>query len=499
MGTYRQTLSGGSHVQLATWDDMQPPVHGPDLQQRTWNPDASRTGLAFYDSTVHYMRNDWASAHMDVVPVSAGQHNLLLYRNRESDTWHTAEALDIDHERPWKQHLQDVGTVSMADAQQAYNDVSNLRALPGVINRARNSAERALAQGLDSDAWRNWSDQHFRYDPNEAHPAFDPQRDAARRTATTLNQPWTLDDGRSTLSFDTRVQGKWFEHQLSQHYAGSVEMVSDEDGSRRNVHLFQCPATRQLVTRDAFDIDHVRPFEDVARERIEQAGGSISKAEALNLYNDTSNLRLVSRSANCSHEWELDAQGEYRDREAPETDEDRAFIEHGPVTEEDQHALDDLRGMLDRNAHPPRTFGDDAPVHTPQVHYRLNDARNPDHALFGQARQQMGVLNGQHGWNLGEQQLDNASAALTVAAKQNHLPAIDSVLFQQPDKLFAVRGQGEAMQWAGVDARAAIDKPIAVSSREAREIAPTVQAPPIAQVQSMDVDVQPMQIGRHGH
>lgn len=495
MGTYRHPLSGGTEVQLATWDQMRPPVHGLELQQRAWNPNDSRTSLEFYESTVNYMRNDWARDNMDVIQVSAGQHNLLLYRNRESDTWHSAEALDIDHVQPWKQHLQDVGTRSMADAQAAYNDVSNLRTLPGVINRARTSAERALEQGTDSQAWRDWSSRHFDFDPNAAHPPFDPQHDGARRTSVTRDQNWSLADGRAGLSFDTRVSGKWFENQLSQCYVGSVPITGD-NGYARQVPLFQCPATRQLVTRDAFDIDHVQPFEDVARLRLQQSGGSISKADALDLYNDTSNLRLVSRSANCSHEWELDAHGEYRDREyeAPETAEDRAFIDHSPISPEDQRALDMLPELLDRNP-PPRQsmFDADAPVHHPQVRYALSDARNPDNDLFVQARQQVGALKDQHGWTMGQRELDNVSAALVVAAKQNQLASIDAVIYQQPDKLFATRGQGEAMQWAGVDTTA-MNKLMSQSSREASEVArtPSIGNAPV-QNNAMQVDSQPQQ------
>lgn len=55
MGIEQHRLSGGGQVHLATWDDLRPTAHGPELQTRAWNPNASRTGLAFYDSTVHYM------------------------------------------------------------------------------------------------------------------------------------------------------------------------------------------------------------------------------------------------------------------------------------------------------------------------------------------------------------------------------------------------------------------------------------------------------------
>lgn len=498
MGTYKQTLSSNKAVELATWEGTQPPVHGPDLQSRAWNPNDSRTGLAFYDSTVHYMRNDWARQNMDVEPVRVGNQDLLLFRNRESDTWHTAEALDIDHVQPWKQHLGDLGTRSMADAHQAYNDVSNLRALPAVINRARTSAERALEQGVDSPAWQKWSKDHFHYDPDAPHPAFDPSRDGARRT-TTRDQDWTLEDGRKGLSFDTRVEGKWFEHELSKRYACSVS-ISSPEGYERKIPLFNCPATGQLVTRDAFDIDHKRPFDDVVREKLDQSGGVITKAEALDLYNDTGNLRLVSRSANCSHEWELDAHGEYRDREEPETQYDRDFVEHGPISRGDQRALDSLPAWLDRTPQPFPPRDQNEPVHRPQIHYFLNDPRNPDNGLFEQAKTQVGALNTQGHWGMNETQVNNVSGALAVAAKQAHMPRIEGVTDNKQGSLFATNGHGESMQWAGVDTRTAMATPLSASSQEVNRMASATPAPNAnAQSQSSDmqIDSKPNQQGRH--
>lgn len=454
MGIEQQRLSGGNYVHLATWDDLRPTAHGAELQARAWNPNASRTGLAFYDSTVHYMRNDWAREHMDVVPVTLGDRSVLLFRNRESDTWHTAEALDIDHVQPWKQHLTDLGARSQADAHIAYNDVGNLRALPSAINRGRNAAERALEQGVGSDAWRDWSDRHFRFDPDAEHAPFDPVRDAARRT-TTRSQDWTLEDGRSVLSFDTRVEGKWFEHQLSQQYRGIISMDAEPD-YHREIPLFECPVTGQLVTRDAFDIDHIRPFEDVARTTLEARGGSITKAEALDLYNDTSNLRLISRAANCSHEWELDIHGEYLDRgerehEEPENELDRAFVEFGPQSQEEHQAMDDLHAWLDRGPQPQPAQDDGGPVHVLQPRYALGNPRNPDTPLYNAVYAEVAGYDRQHRLGLSANETANVAAALTLAVRNEGWAETNGVAYNPDQRSFyAYTGQPDAWVYTEV-------------------------------------------------
>lgn len=492
MGTFSQTLSNGqSSVQLAIWDDLRPTAHGPELQSRRWDPNASRTSLQFYDSTVHYMRNDWASQNMDVVQVQAGQRSLSLYRNRESDTWHSAEALDIDHVRPWKQHLHHVGTQSQADAHMAYNDVGNLRALPGVINRGRAGAERALGQGLDSEAWQTWSRAHFHFDPHAAHPPFDPVHDAARRTSTRL-QDWNLEQGRASLSFDTRVEGKWFEHQLSEQYRCSVPITRD-DGHRYDVPLFECPATGQLVTRDAFDIDHIRPFEAVAREALDANGGSITKAQALDLYNDTANLRLVSRSANCSHEWELDQHGEYldrgdREREEPENELDRAFVEAGPISHEEHLALGELRRWMERE--PPQPMQHDAgePVQQLQPRHALGNPRNPDTPLYNDMHAQVAGHNLRHGLGLSQAETDNLAAALTLAVRNEGWPGANGVAYNaQQGTFYAYTGQPEAMLHTEVSLQVGRGLPANDSGRELHRLQQQNQQAQSSGVQAMDV------------
>ncbi len=60
--------------------------------------------------------------------------------------------------------------------------------------------------------------------------------------------------------------------------------------------------------------------------------------------NDTSNLRLVSRAANASHEFELSGQGQYQEalKEMPEQPgEFRNFLVPGAMSAADQQALTD--------------------------------------------------------------------------------------------------------------------------------------------------------------
>ncbi|WP_408950344.1 XVIPCD domain-containing protein [Lysobacter sp. Hz 25] len=318
-GEVKVSLRSGRQVVLAEWDEYKPPVHGDGLQNKRWNALSARDGMAFYDSTVHYMRNDWAQKHMPGAHVSLGRENLLLFYSAGTKTWHSADALDVDHVKPWKAHLTGLGVDNYADAHRAYNDVGNLRLLPSVYNRARDSADRILLHGADSSQWKAWTNERCGFDPSVDPPKFDPERDIARRTGATLGQAWSPEDGRKGLAFDAGVRGKWFEQQLKESYVGTVVATSPIDGSKHNVPLFRCAATQQLVTRDALDIDHRIPFETVAKEMAKHAGpGGLSKADALDAYNDTSNLRLVGRGANSSHEWELNVSGEYRDEEVPE-------------------------------------------------------------------------------------------------------------------------------------------------------------------------------------
>ena len=323
----KQTFASGKQVTLVSWENESPTQHGAKLQSKPWKTTDARASVGFYDSTVEYMRNDWAAKHMAPKPVVTAHGNLMLYHNASTNTWHSTDALDIDHVVPWKQHVANKGARSHAEAHMAYNDVANLRMLPAVVNRARDSADNVLSTyGKDSKQWKEWVDERFGFDTKASASAFDPDTDLARRTVATTSKGWSPDDGRKGLSFDAAVVGKWYEAQLHKQYATTVEMSHPTTGAKQQVPLFYCAASKQLCTRDALDIDHELPFEILAKEMMKHtASGTATKANALDAYNETSNLRLVSRGANSSHEWELNAEMTYRDDDGPARPGDRAY------------------------------------------------------------------------------------------------------------------------------------------------------------------------------
>ncbi|WP_152566033.1 C80 family cysteine peptidase [Lysobacter antibioticus] len=321
----KQTLKNGKTVTLVSWEGAVPPNHSSKIADRPWVGSEPRTSVSFYEATNEFMRNDWASQNMQpksfMLPSASGQSAVavMLYYHAASNTWHTSDALDIDHIVQWRDYFGQVGVANHAEANMAYNDVQNLRMLPSAINRARDSADQTLAVfGADSREWRAWVDRHFAFDPTKNHPDFDPDLDWAGRTTATQNQRWVPEDGRVGLRFDTKVLGKWFEAELHKSYVRSVT-VTNAAGQTQEVPLFRCAASGQLVTRDAFDIDHHVPFDVLSKKMVDDApGGTVSVAEMLDAYNDVSNLRLVSRSVNSSHEFEVDANNEFPDEEIPE-------------------------------------------------------------------------------------------------------------------------------------------------------------------------------------
>ncbi|RDZ27421.1 XVIPCD domain-containing protein [Lysobacter silvisoli] len=469
-------LESGRDVTLVKWEDVPPPAHGDALQSKPWNASHKRSGVAFYESTIQYMRNDWAIAHMSPTPVSltdrSGKgHNLLLFHNASTDTWHSADALDIDHARPWKEHLTALKVDNYADANRAYNDVGNLRLLPSTVNRARNSFENMLEEhGNDSPEVAAWVKKNFGYDAAASHPAFDEGSDLARRTKATTGASWEPEDGRKGLSFDTRVLDKWYNHQLEQTYAGTVELTSPTTGRKTEVPLFQCAATRQLVTRDAFDIDHEVPFEILATEMVKYAQGGTTKANALDAYNETSNLRLISRSANSSHEWELNQFGQYRDAGSElsddsdlENDDDRAFIdddEEPELAAKGMDLSDDKPGKSKPGPSAPLpSFGGPfgmaaSSSSSPQPSMSafatpssmaasssspplLDNPRHPDHRLYDQALKSLRALPAHGG--LSEEQQRNAASSMAYAAKDARMGGIDRAFLTDGGTLFAVQ------------------------------------------------------------
>lgn len=476
MGSQQATLSNGRTVMLADWHDMRPPQHGDSLLNKPWDRSHDRTGLAFYESTVNLMRNEQAVERMPSVVFTHENKTYRLFMNETTGTWHSPEALDIDHVKEWKQHLVDKRVSNYADANMAYNDTDNLRLLPSSYNRSRNKVDRLLEGGLDSPEWRKWLKENAEFDPNATHREFDPVKDKARRQQSTLNATWSPEDGRGELRFDTRVKSVWLENELSKRYALTVDIPDADTGELAySVPLFYCATTGQLVTRDAFDIDHRRPISDVLQEMCENSGtGTISKAAALDAYNDVGNLQLVSRSANCSHEWERDALGQFDGAHDFGVEDDlQDFIddrdpqlvavegqaqEDGIVPATDDPAPaglkrdtrdfdgritacwnpDDLSQDTDPPARKRITLGPPEPL--PDQPLLLKDLLHPQFHLYAGARAAMDRYD-QTGQIFGpNEDRECIAAALAVEAHRGHLQRIDHVTTNREGGIFATQG-----------------------------------------------------------
>lgn len=493
-------LASGRQVTLVAWEDLSPPAHGDALQAKPWNDSHKRKGVEFYDSTIQYMRNDWARAHMSPAHVSVDDgrgksKDFLLFHNAATDTWHSADALDIDHVKPWKAHLTALKVDNYADANRAYNDVGNLRLLPSAINRARTSFENMLDEhGGDSPEMAAWVKKKFAFDATAAHPAFDEGSDLARRTQATTGASWDPEDGRKGLSFDARVLDKWFDNQLKETYVATVELTSPTTGKKCEVPLFQCPATRQLVTRDAFDIDHEVPFETLAKEMVQYAEGGTTKAHALDAYNETSNLRLVTRSANSSHEWELNQFGQYRDASSDlsdddlEDDYDRAFIDDGEPepTAKGMDLHDDppspAKAASSVPVAPSRPLAvPDAPMSqasssSPPL---VSHPRHADFPLYDQASKGLQKVPG---LKLTEAQHEGVASSLALVAKAGQMTGIDGVLANN-GRFFAVQSpDSPARKVVSVVAEEAVARTVEQNTSVIDKLAPAPK--PGAQAQA---------------
>jgi hypothetical protein len=456
MGGRKLNLENGATVTLSDWQGKEPPEHGRALLSKDWDPDASRIGLKFYKSTEEYMRNEWAAANMHPTKATLSGENLLLYYHKQTGSWHTAEALDIDHKVQWKDHLKALDVANMAEAHMGYNDISNLRLLPSAVNRARDSAEKVVdTHGEDSKQWRQWCHKRFGFDPAEDRPAFDEKNDIASRRPSTLAAEWTAKQTRKELSFDTRVENKWFEHELKKSYAGEAVVKRPESPyDDMRVPLFRCAATGQLCTRDSFDIDHQIAFETLLKELPNHAvGGKLTKADVLDAYNETSNLRLVSRAANASHEWELTAHGEYRDaeKEVPELPgEFKGFLVDKAMTANESRLLAEaMKEYAERQHHKMAVWGQlkDSGVldyRDPRAQLgpvmQLSDASHPDHARFAKIMQRIDALDPKREVLPTDEHRNNLAAALTMESRRSGLPGIDAVETGGPAKnlLFAI-------------------------------------------------------------
>ena len=480
----KQTFASGKQVTLVSWEDESPTQHGAKLQNKPWKTTDTRASVGFYDSTVEYMRNDWAAKHMTAQPVTTSKGSLMLYHNASTNTWHSTDALDIDHVVQWKDHFKDKGVKTHAEAHMAYNDVSNLRMLPAVVNRARDSADNMLSTyGKDSKQWKEWVDERFGFDAQASHAAFDPDKDLARRTSATTGKDWSPDEGRKGLSFDAKVVGKWYEAQLEKQYATTVEMSHPTTGVKQNVHLFYCSAAKQLCTRDALDIDHEVPFEILAKEMMKYTdNGTASKAQALDAYNETSNLRLVGRSANSSHEWELNEEMTYRDDDGEPDPDDYAvedMVVSSSIRDQVRSAMGHGRGTI--SSMQEHSF---APVQqtstsgltlstSSQSPILLNDGRHPDNKLYLKA---LAGVQTEYAGKLLQPQQESVASSLTLLAKANQMPDISRVVRSDEGVVYVVRDTGPASrQVVHIDEKQLNGRTMEQNTREIAALTPPTQ------------------------
>ena len=443
MGITTIDLASNKQVQLADWESLTPPQHGKKLMATAWDQNASREGLSFYPSTDEYMRNTWAGQNMHMAHAHLNGKDVALLYHAPSDSWHSSDALDIDHKVQWKDHLKALGVSSNAEAQMGYNDVSNLRLLPAAINRARDSADNVFnTHGQNSPQWAKWCQDRFGFDSSTAPPPFDPEKDFARRHASTYDKPWTDDNTRSDLGFDTGVRNKWFESELHRSFQGEVTLTRPvPPGGQMQVPLFACAASGQLCTRDAFDIDHQIAFETLLKEMPKHAqGGQLSFGEVKDAYNDTSNLRLMSRSANASHEWELSAKGEYRDseKEVPERrGEFSRFITapQGQMSSQERTSLREvIQEVREHDRYKSEVYRDlerrgvlefaDPRASSGQV-TQLSSPQHPDHGRFQTAMQTINRLDPHSQVLPTREHRENLAAALVAASVRDNLPTLE--------------------------------------------------------------------------
>lgn len=395
MPLMEKELLHGHTVRIAYTDEELPTAHGEEFNKK-WDPASKRETLSFYDSTAEYMRNEWTEDNARSAVVKLDDKELLLFFDERTRTWNSPDALDVDHITPWRQHLEDKEVWSREDAMLAYNDADNLRTVPATYNRARNAADAILdTHGVDSKEWRDWVDKKVHFDASKDYPAYDPEVDGVKRTAKTVDAEWAPGTTRKTLGFDDPIKTKWLDHALKEAYAGEVKVPDpdhpDDRSKDHEVQLFRCSATGQLVTRGGLDIDHEVPFAvalqkmlDTNREARELAQVSgdepppaISKADVMDLYNNPENLRLVSRSANSAHEWELGVDGQLYDPELDDveyaTPEPNATVvdDHEPVVYEDDIVMGGHAPVQDDDASTNPLKRDRNSVHTPN--FALDD------------------------------------------------------------------------------------------------------------------------------
>lgn len=459
----KHTLKNGKDIELVDdWNGIQRPEHGKKLLDRDWDPSAKRTGLSFYESTDEYMRNDWAYANMHPRSGTIDGKTVTLFFHEKTSSWHSADALDIDHVRPWKAHLMDRDVANMGEANMAYNDISNLRLLPSSLNRARDSADKIVdTHGVDSRQWQQWCQERFGFNPDAPVPQYDPVGDLASRQKRTIESEWTDENKRSELSFDKAVKEKWFEQALASSYVTTVKLENPvKPGEFTDVPLFRCAATQQLLTRDAFDIDHQVAFESLLKVLPDHTNGeTLTKANVLDAYNDTSNLRLISRSANSSHDFELNEFNDYKDSTRIKRERSGEFDELMAESDDDVESIDDdtrgelQRAMVDINESKRRMVNEYwAQQGGPQINQNnghnnapllppLNDPSHPYNPQFQHVLAQINNLNPSSQALATQTQRENMASSLMVQAKHEGLRGIDHVVWNNDHSLLvAVSG-----------------------------------------------------------
>lgn len=495
-----ELLTIGRTVKIAYTDELQPTQHGEDYDNE-WKQIKGRTGLGFYDSTIDYMRNEWVEipGNMRSVEGTIEDKKLLLFFDERTRTWNSAEALDVDHKQPWLEHFNELEGWSKSDAMLCYNDVDNLRMVSAPYNRARAPADRILDEhGADSPEWRDWVQKKLRFDVDKDYPAYDVDTHGTTRNSTTRETEWTNGVEREGLKFDPGIKNVWFRHALKEAYAGDVTVPDPDhpdDRSRdHSVQLFKCAATGQYVTLGGIDIDHKITFAEKLGDMLEQnrqqrelaeslgldAVPPITKAQVKDLYNDPDNLRLMSRSANSAHEWEVGLDGQLYDPDLDDyeyaTEEPKPVVEdddQAPIQYEDDAPLVNLRkrGRDDEHAPKPSLDDDNAsepvtkrdkPIGDPSTidprEAALLNLQARDFDMYRKIVGEMGTLDPAETGPLTDKQRENLAMSLVAFARQDGLNQIDHVVaFNETGQhpvLFAVQGpldQDTGKTWLPID------------------------------------------------
>jgi hypothetical protein len=433
------------------------------------------------------MRNEWVGTpgNMRSTEVTFEDKKLLLFFDERTRTWNSAEALDVDHKTPWLDHFHDKEGWSRSDAMLCYNDVGNLRMVSATYNRARTGADRILDEhGADSPEWREWVGKKLRFDVGKDYPPYDPETHGTTRNKKTTEAEWTKGVDRQGLKFDPGIRKTWFEHALKDAYAGTVTIPDpDHPGDRKRDHsvqLFRCEATGQFVTLGGIDIDHKITFAEKLGELLEQNRQqreeaerlgldevpSITKAQVMDLYNDPENLRLMSRSANSSHEWEVGLDGQLFDPTFDDyeyaTPEPTTVIEDDPEAPIHYEVVPDQSPLRKRNRDedpvPQQKQDDDStpepsnkrekPTRDPSTidprETALLNLQGRDFEMYQKIVVGIGMLDPKEIGPLTDRQRENVAMSLVAFARQNGLQQVDHVVSMnetgQHPVVFAVQG-----------------------------------------------------------